>query len=488
MTIRIEKLAVDLVANGQRFKKELDTSQSVAENWGRRVGSTITKSTAVIGAAVTATSLLANRTIRLADEISKNSKAAGLSVEVYQSWEFAASQAGVSNEKFSASMERATKRIGEAARGYGGAKKTLDEYGISIFDTKGHLKSTDSVVREFSDRLKGMQTAAERTAAVTALFGREGIRMGQVFGQGADVLSQFEERAEKLGLVIDRGVLEKAEKANDQLDIMQRIIKSRLIGSMSVLFPTVISVGNSFAAATPKIIEFTEAASNLLFNTDKAQISNKIKAARDQIKVLRDDIELIDLGSLTSVSPLSRNAIGDIDLGTSQAEAVAKARLRKAIELRKTLIEGGHKELKELIGRQTKIQADLINAGALSVGSSAAGGSGSVAGKKAKSYEELQAEATEQSYARRFNALSDYTQKYLERTAVIVEADKKAAEEREKAESALRDARISIAEDVFGTLGGLAKEDSKAQRGLFALQKAGSLARSAGTNTACHRP
>lgn len=471
MTVRLEKLAVELVANGQKFNAELAKSQGNAERWGRGITRAIGVGTGAMIAAGTAATALTVKTIRLADEIAKNSKAAGVSAETYQSWEFAASQAGVSNDKFSVSLERATKRIGEAARGFGGAKKTLDDYNISVFDSRGNIRSTEDVIREFSDRLKGMETAAERTAAVTALFGREGIRMGLVFGQGADTLKEFEDRARDLGLVIDRGVLEKAEEANDQLDIMNRIIKARLISSMSQLFPTVISIGNSFASATPKLLEFSDALLNLVFNTDKAQIAGAIRNAKDGIKFQQAALRQVDEALV---------AVGDDEFTRKRLERARKNILGE-IDERRQLIEQKHQQLAKFEVDARKRSADLIDQESLRLGGDDTGlntnlrGGGDI---KGKTFEELQADAAQDSYARRFTALSEFTASYLDKSQEILDRDLELNEKRIEAEHALRDAKISIAEDIFGTLGNLAKEDSKAQRVLFAAQKASSLAKS----------
>ncbi|MCR9260783.1 MAG: phage tail tape measure protein [Pseudomonadaceae bacterium] len=467
MTKKLEKLAVDLVANGEKFKKELAASQTSAERWGKRVSSAITLgSGALIGAGVAATALTV-KTAKLGDEIAKNAKAAGIGAETYQAWQFASSQAGVSNDKFASSMERATKRIGEAARGFGGAKKTLDDYNISVFDTQGNLRGTEDVLREFADRLKGMETAAERTAAVTALFGREGIRMGLIFGQGSDTLQEFEDQARSLGLVIDQSILNKAEDAVDQMDIMQRVIKSRLIVAMSELFPTVISIGNSFAAATPKLIEFTDAFLNLVTNSERAQISKVVGVARDRIKVLE--------GAIAQIS-ITEGAVGD-DKVSQERLARAKANALAEIEVNKKIIEDKIRELSKFERDQRKIAADLIDAESLLIG----GGSLSAGDDQAQRFAQqrrdalrtqalMDAEATELEAAeRKYERLQELAKLHTE---FLIEEEVGRAARVIEIEQDLQNNRFLIAQDAAALIGSLAKDGSALQKAAFIAEKA----------------
>ncbi len=512
MTKRIEQLAVDLIARGEKFKAELASSQGDAERWGKRVSAGIGKGTTALAIAGAAAASLTVKTIRLADEIAKNSRTAGIATDTYQRWEFAASQSGVSNEKFASSLERATKRIGEAARGFGGAKKTLDEYNISVFDAEGNIRSTEAVVRDFSNRLSEMSTAQERTAAVTALFGREGARMALLLGQGTEALSEFEAQADRLGLVIDRGILEKAEQANDKFDIMERILKARLISSLGRLFPTVIELGNAFASATPKVIEFSDAVLNLASNSNKARIQNTIRANREQIKVLKQDLELIDVGALTSASPLARDAfdpLGQFDLSSPDAQAIAKQKIEESINFRKRQIDKLYSELTAYETQIRKRSADLINPENLLIGS---GAGGSAAGKtfeelqaeaaeeanrrrlqsmtdlstgyldrtnalyeasliRGMTIEELNTEAAERAYQRRIELLEEFSENYLDRTQELIDKENERQQKQLDVQREIRDAKLQMAEDSLGALASLAKEDSKLQRILLAAQK-----------------
>jgi hypothetical protein len=473
LTKKLEKLAVDLVANGEKFKRELAASQGSAERWGQNVKAAVAKGSGALLAAGVATAALTVKTAKLADEIAKNIKASGLGAETYQSWEFAASQAGVSNDKFSVSIERATKRIGEAARGYGGAKKTLDDYNISVFDARGNLRTTEDVLREFADRLSDIDSQAERTAAVTALFGREGIRMGLVFQQGSEALLEFEQRARDLGLVIDRDILQNAEAVVDELDIMERVIKARLISAMGELFPTVISIGNAFAASTPKLIEFTDAFLNLVTNSERAQISNAINAAQERIKFQRLAISQIEA---------AQAAAGE-DQRTQARLAAAKVNAEKELAFFTQQIESQHKKLRQLEIDERKRTADLIDAEGLAIG----GGGGLSAGGDGSSALTLQRQAALHTQslmdkeAREIAATEQRNQRLLDlsrqHTEQVLAEEESRAQRILQIEEDLHQNKFNIAQDAAFLIGSLAEDGSGIQKAAFVFEKILAIAR-----------
>lgn len=464
MTIRIEKLSVDLVANGQRFKKELASSEKDAVRWGKRIGSAVrVGTTAMIGMGVAVTALTA-KLVKQADQIAKNAKAAGLGAETYQAWEFAASQNGVTNEKFAASMERATKRIGEAARGTGDAKKVLEQYGISIFDTAGRIRSTESIIRDFSDAMASMESPAERSAAAAAVLGREGIRLGLLLGQGAGKLKEFERQAKDLGLVISTDVLENAEMANDQFDIMQRVVSAQLVTGFQDFIPLVGQLSRKFADGLPAVAGYLNA---ILGIGSSGKVTGEILKTKEEIERLEGSIEELNSGSFIS-NVRSEGLVTAILFGDD-----INANNQAAAKKLEDKLDGAKQRL-------IKLHSDLVNIannGGEAPGSDV--GAGEVSGKKTKgkTFEELQAEAAERAYARRFEALTDFSNNYLEKTQSIIDIDNERIRNAIDAETELHQTKVSIAEDTFAVLGGLAKDGSALQKALFFAEKISAIAR-----------
>ena len=222
-----------------------------------------------------------------ADSIAKAARASGFAAESYQELVFTMNEAGVTTEQTTSSLERFTKRIGEAANGTGAAAKEYERLGISLTDSDGRIRASEDVLNDVSAAMANMDTAAQRSASAAALFGREGIRMGLALADGPAVLEEYAQTARQLGLVLDESLLANAEAASDQIDRMQAIVSTQATAALANLFPVVISIGNAFAASSVRVREFFD-----FFNEDsELRTHGQIALVREQIAELMGEIE-----------------------------------------------------------------------------------------------------------------------------------------------------------------------------------------------------
>jgi hypothetical protein len=162
------------------------------------------------------------------DKLAKTAKSAGVGVETFQAWEFAATQSGVSVEQFASAMVRANTAVGQVANGTGPALDVFNRLGIAVRDVNGDVRSTESVVRDFAGAVAQLKTPAEQAAAAATLFGREaGPRMALLLREGEDGLKRFEDQARQLGIVVSKEATENAEKLTDRMDQLRRVITAQ---------------------------------------------------------------------------------------------------------------------------------------------------------------------------------------------------------------------------------------------------------------------
>lgn len=115
------------------------------------------------------------------DALAKMSRAAGVSVDWFASTQFAASQAGVSNEEFADSMMKLTKSMGEMKAGKGG-------------ELLGFL---NEVSPAFARQVKGAKSTEEAMALLGDAFSkiddpqRRAILNAKVFGKGSKLMGEF---------------------------------------------------------------------------------------------------------------------------------------------------------------------------------------------------------------------------------------------------------------------------------------------------------
>ena len=296
---------------------------------------------AALGAATTAA-------IGFADSIGKLSAATGVSTDALQSWQLAAQLSGVELSTFNTSLEKAAKRIGEAAQGTGAAAKVLEQMGVSVRKAGGEVRSTDAVILDFADRLAQMETPAERAAAAAALFGvRAGPRMALLLDEGSAGLRRSMDQAREWGAIVGKDVIGNAETAQDKLTILSTVLKVQLTEGLSKALPAIIQMGKAFAAAIPKVAEWFALISG-----------TSVLALKDEALQVSKNINRLKARLASENGPLN-------------AERLNLEQQLAALEARKTELG---KQIQDLLRPQKPVKGpDLINQDGLSAGGSSAG-------------------------------------------------------------------------------------------------------------------
>lgn len=78
----------------------------------------------------------------------------------------------------------------------GGA--ALQRLGISLVDSQGHMKAEGDLLLEVRDRISGMGSASQRSAALMDLFGRAGKDLAATFALSSEEFAKYKQRAEQL--------------------------------------------------------------------------------------------------------------------------------------------------------------------------------------------------------------------------------------------------------------------------------------------------
>ena len=253
------------------------------------------------------------------DKLGKSAKDAQIGVETFQKWQFAASQSGVSAEEFAASLGRAQKRIGEfAARGTGAAAKSLEKLGVSLRTVDGDMRDQESILRDYFRALDSLGSAQERTSAITDLFGANARKMTLAFGQGTEVIEDFERQAESLGLVISGNTIAAAEDFNDQLDILQRVLQGKIAENMGKIAPSIIAVTEAAIELIPVIADATSSLLELFGIGKKAELL-------DSLGDLKSELFFVDQ-KIKNLTPMKG---GLLDFGGSVTESLAELERNK---------------------------------------------------------------------------------------------------------------------------------------------------------------
>lgn len=166
------------------------------------------------------------------DRISKTSRLVGLSVKDYQAFDQAARHAGISTEEMDGALKRFNVNLGKAKSGDSKAFKIFDS--ILGGQDLSKFKDSTSLLKAVADGYSKLSTAEEKAFVSQELFGRSGLKMSELLGEGGEKLQKnldsgytgFSEQGAK-----------DAEAFNDALQDMNGTINSIKISVMEGLFP-----------------------------------------------------------------------------------------------------------------------------------------------------------------------------------------------------------------------------------------------------------
>ncbi|MBI4030841.1 MAG: hypothetical protein HY370_04135 [Proteobacteria bacterium] len=256
---------------------------------------------ALSAASIGGLALLTKRAIDSADAIAKTADNIGISTDALQELRYAADLSGVSQERFDKALQKFTIRIGEAAAGTGEAKRAFELLGVSVLDTEGRLKNTETIINQVSNALSGIENPTERARVAYNLFGREGVAMVGLLAKGSAEMETMRQRARDLGLVLDEDLLRNAEKAQDELATLHKVISANLSRALLDLSP-IIADTSTFLSELAADAGTAYEKMKLFFSGDFKLEGQSLRGVTRDIKNLDESIESLQkrLGNIGS--------------------------------------------------------------------------------------------------------------------------------------------------------------------------------------------
>ena len=292
----IGRLGVQLSADTKQLQKSFSTaSQRVQQSVSKMKTSfgVLSKAAGVLTGLGAGISLAGFK--KVTDELDRIGKTAdriGITTDSLQQFEFAARRSGISTEALRGSLERFTRRLGEAQTGNKAYKQTFSELGVAITDTNGNLLKADEVLENVVDSLAKTEDLTVKTALASQAFGREG-------GAGIVALSkEYKNLAAEikgLGGIVDENLIRNSEKINDRFETLSTVIKTQLQSAFVELGPVILAVGKKIAQIAEVTIQFLR---------DIGVLDEKIETTTDKFIALKEE-----LGQLQITQTRAKNAI-----------------------------------------------------------------------------------------------------------------------------------------------------------------------------------
>lgn len=263
-------LTLDLVAKIGGFEQGMDRAARHADKRMRDIEARANKFGKVIGTAMVAGASAAlaglvavtKAAIDSADRINDISQRLGVSTEALSAWGYAAQQSGTDLEALNGGLTRFTKNVAAAMDAGSRQAEIFAALGIEIKDAAGNLRSVEDLVPEVATKFKEMNNATQESALSMELFGKSGAQLLQFLNLGSDGLSEMEQRARDLGIVISGETAQAADDFNDSLADLKAIASGLGLQLAQELLPALLELIAQFkqaiqeGGAVAKVVEF----------------------------------------------------------------------------------------------------------------------------------------------------------------------------------------------------------------------------------------
>jgi hypothetical protein len=220
----IGKLAVQITADTAGLSSGLANAGRQTDDFQNRLGGLTNKLKILGPAAIAAGGAFAIGMVKsvanTADELAKLSARTGVAVEDLSRLQYAAGLSGVSNQTLTASIERLSRGMAEAANGTGEAGKAFEAMGVSVKNQDGSLRSQRDVLQDVAERFQGYADGAEKSALAQRIFGRSGAQLIPLLNNGAKGLKDMADESDRLGNTISTRTAKSAEEFNDNITRM----------------------------------------------------------------------------------------------------------------------------------------------------------------------------------------------------------------------------------------------------------------------------
>jgi len=214
----------------------------------------VATATVALTAASVAVAAVARSSFEFADAIGKVSTRTGIATDTVQAFQIAAVESGSSVEIANKSLEKFTRSVGDAQRGLKTQADIFKDLGVSIEDANGNTKDMDTLLREVSDGMAGLQSQSEKATVAANLFGRAGIQIVDILDNGGAAFDAYIDKAKAYGLVLSEDGIRKSEKFNDTLAFITRQFKTATAAISIAFLPILQNLATTFKEVTASTV------------------------------------------------------------------------------------------------------------------------------------------------------------------------------------------------------------------------------------------
>ncbi|MBN2321299.1 MAG: hypothetical protein JXR49_19625 [Acidobacteria bacterium] len=196
------------------------------------------------GAAIAGLVAMTKRSLEAADSIGKMSQKTGNSVEVLSTLSFGARTAAISQEALDKAMIKLSRTMYDYDSGVILAKDSVQQ----LFGSSKALMGLDQDTRflKITQALGKLEPGAKRSGLAMQFFGKAGADLLPLIDDLADDgFEKLREKAERLGLVIDKDLARKSQQALDAMQDMKSAVQGLITRFTAGFAPALADVANT---------------------------------------------------------------------------------------------------------------------------------------------------------------------------------------------------------------------------------------------------
>ena len=259
------KIGVDLSGVQKGLKKASKELGSLGKTFSD-AGGTLTRTLTVpILGAVAGLGAIVVKSASAASALQKMSGVTGLGTERLQELAYVGAKLDVALDSITGTQRSLVKAMTAAQSGADSQASVFKRLGVSVTDSTGHLRDSNTVLGEAIDALGRMTNPAERDAMALKIFGRNALALNPLIKAGGAEIARLTEEARTNGAVMSGSSVAALDRFKTSLDALKLSI-STATGEIAIaLLPVVRNLLPLIqSSVVPAIQTFAEWLGNLV--------------------------------------------------------------------------------------------------------------------------------------------------------------------------------------------------------------------------------
>ena len=276
-----------------------------------------------------------------ADSFGKLSDQTGIAANSLQAYVNAGKLAGIGQETIDKGLRRLAQSMREADQGVATYADSFNALGLSVRDSEGKLKSSETVLGEIADRFADLPDGATKAAISMEIFGRSGASLINLLNGGSAALEEF-------NYAVSDEFAQNAEFFNDQIAVLAIRFDGFRKQLADALLPTLNSLIGVFSDlfSSQNNFDMLFKSIEISIKTVSAAIFTTIAGFRFLGKVVSDIFKIINearKGNFAGIASIGIDSLAD-----------TKEQFNKDLETFNTIFKGSENAPAEYFKEGTK--------------------------------------------------------------------------------------------------------------------------------------